>query len=543
MPVKKIRALLNAASFPPTYRYAGRSIIDNNDLNARMPGIFYGAKENADFGIPQLLFCENVLPFAKGLFSVSFGDLVAAHTPATTLMDQAIVLRDADENLTLFVPAKGANYVLSHTTGLWTSKSPFSFTGELVTRAYVNGRTFVLYEGVKLVEYDAGTGILNTIALTLPVGYTIADIRGIGGAQNYLLLFTDLEVLWCAPSNILDFANTDGGAGGQIPLDLKGKITALLPVPGGFIVYSQRNAVGASYTDDATRPFVFREITNSGGVPNYERVTAEANERGHFAWTSSGLQKISLQAAETFSPEITDFLVGENYEVWNPTTKQVDLTEINGAFSVKMGFVASRYLIISYGQERNQFDGALVFDVVLERWGKLVLTHCDVFMYPYPAVGGDYFYDDLPGFYADLGENTYDDLDVVRVQVTPPKRGIAFLKNDGSVSLLNTDFTQTGANGVILIGHIQSDRASQITCHRVETENLKSEGSPVVSLLLSEEGTDFERVSTLTLSDSSDRWRKYDCREVGESFDVAIEGNFVLSGLYLDVARHGYRTT
>lgn len=771
MAVKTVRALINNADFPFAYTYAGRTVLDLTDLNARMPGSFYGSQENVEYGVPQLIYCENILPYAKGIFSVGFGQQAQPYSikqyfgasiaddpdfgacalllyfdgadNSTTLVDsspspvtftvygdakiaadiklagsgagkfdgvldawdaplpaklqirtnmftiegaayltglgvnrhfiqlgdsgaaggfairvgatnqleiidiggagytlggnvsftagtmirwavtrdaagtirgfingtllnnpwvahgvdyaqstaerltisgpgylmagrlddirvyngvckyvadyampplisytldstafnQAIILRDSAENLTLFSPGNGQNYTYKHSTDTWSAHSAFTFTGELVTRAYVNGRTLICYEGTKVIEYNAATDTFSTLTLILPAGYTMADIRGIGSAQNYLLAFTKLEVLWCSPLNILDFSDIDRGAGGQIPTDIKGQITALLSVSGGFIVYTARNAIGATFTNQAAAPFVFSEIKNAGGVNSFERVTADAHESGHYAWTSVGMQKISLQAAIPFAPQLTDFLVGQNYETWNPTTKEVELSEIGSAYSVRVNYVAGRYVVISYGQERNKFDAAFFFDVALQRWGKVVISHSDVFMYPYPTSAGNFFYDDLSTyFYDDLGENTYDDLDVVRVQVTPPKHGIAFLQNDGSIYILATDFTQSSSQGVAIFGHFQATREAKVTLQGFQLEGTGFDVvEPTVTVLASQWGMDRTWTYAQGVDNQTTNWRRYACRITGENVDIALEGNFVLSGLMANVGNHGYR--
>lgn len=541
MAVKRIRALINAASFPFTYGHTGRSVTEIQDLNARMPSAFFGSPENAEFGVPQIIYAENVLPFAKGIFSVGFAQQAAAASPAYEYFDQAIVLRDASENLNLMVPAGGQNYIYHHDTGLWDTHSTFAFAHDLVTWANVNGRTFVCYEKEKILEYDPNTNTFSNVAITYPSGFSIANVRGIGGAQNYLLFFTDIEIYWSSALDITNFADLDHGAGNQTPTDLKGKITCILPLPGGFIAYTARNAVGATFTNVAASPFAFKEVDNSGGVPSRERVASDANESGHYAWTSNGLQKLTLKRADPFAPDVTDFLVGNIWEQWNSTTKEVEQSEIGSAFSVKMNYVAGRYVVISYGQERNGFNAALVFDVALGRWGKLLIDHCDVFMYPYPTMDGDFFYDDLVGTYNSLGENTYNDLDVVRLQVTTPKQGIAFLTRTGEIYILTLDFTQSTNSGVAIFGHFQETRNNKITAQWIETEGLKDSGTPTVSLLVSNDGTDRTYAVTIPLTSSTAKFKQYNCRNTGENFDIAIEGSFVLTGLLMGVTRHGAR--
>ena len=539
MAAKTIQIPINAASFPFIHAQASRTVAESTDLAPRMPGAFYGSITNAEFSVPQLIYCENVMPAAAKLFSVGYGTQVDSITPAVTDFDQVIILRDVNERQFVFSPGGGKNYLLDPNTNTWSSLSPFTFTQTLVTHAYVNGRTFVCYEKTKILEYDSGTGLLNTVTLTLPGGVTISDIRGIGGASNYLLLFTDLTVYWSTPANVLDFANVDQGAGQQTPTDVKGQITALMACPGGFIVYTARNAVGATFTNNAAAPFIFREIGNAGGIPTWERCTTSIDgPAGHYVFGTAGLQKVTLAGAETLHPEATDFLTGNQYEVWNSVTKSVDLSVVSTSFSVKMAFLTNRYLVISYGVKRFEFDDALVLDTALNRWGRLHITHTDCFMYAYPTMSGSYFYSELPGLYTDLGELTYEELDTPVILDSPPKRGIAFLGSNGQVRILATDFAQSSASGVAIFGRLQQNRQRLTTLTGLEVDGIRS-GS--VTLLPSETGLSRDAAVAMTLAEKVGDYARYEALETAKNFHIAVEGAFLLSNLQARVMNHGYR--
>ena len=75
---KLVKLLLNAAQFPFLSLHQSNSLTEPSDLAPRMPGTFYGSRENADYSVPQLIYCENVLPFAKGLYSVGFSSIAPA---------------------------------------------------------------------------------------------------------------------------------------------------------------------------------------------------------------------------------------------------------------------------------------------------------------------------------------------------------------------------------------------------------------------------------------------------------------------------------
>ena len=145
MAKQRFAAALNAANFPFVSSFQQRTVVQPGADNAVRSGGatgFYGTIESADWGIPQLLYCENVLPTAEGYTTAAFTRVIE---PSDTLsgFDQAITLRDEEENTYLFVPAEGRNYLFNPATGVWDSLNPITATGLTVTRAYVNGRTFV----------------------------------------------------------------------------------------------------------------------------------------------------------------------------------------------------------------------------------------------------------------------------------------------------------------------------------------------------------------------------------------------------------------
>jgi hypothetical protein len=540
MSTSTVKLIINNANIPLVYEQAGRDSLAGQDASARMPNSYVGDYANADYGQAEILYAENVLPYAKGIYSVGFAQQTQALSGGLTTADQCIQLRDVNENIRSFVPAAGANYVYNTGTSTWSSISSFSFTGSLVTRAYVAGRTFICYEKARIIEYNTGTGLFDTIALTYPPGVTIANVRGIGAASNYLLFFTDFGVYWCSPLNLLEFSDINQGAGNQTPADIKGQITAILNVSGGAIIYTARNAIGVTYTNNAATPFVFKEINNAGGVANWEHVTPEADETGHYIYGTNGLQLVGLSRAVTLFPEITDFLTGGQVETWNSSTKTVDRSNSAAAFSVKLAFLSGRFLVISYGPGTTNFSYALIYDTALKRWGKIKLDHVDAFTYGYAAGTGSYTYDTLTGNYDEYLVD-YAALGLFYLAVTPPKQGMAFLQANGVIQILQPQFIQTLNSGVMIIGRIQTRHGRKTTMQFVDIDGVKTPNAPTVTLLPSQSGLDRDTPVAMTLFSTTGNQRRYNKRLTAENIDVAIEGTFVLSSFLATVSQHGSR--
>lgn len=536
-----LRIALNAASFPLLYRDAQRAVVLKG-LDQSIPAYYQGVSDSQDWNQPALLFCENVMPIAKGYISTKLSPVVAAFDPPSTAFDQAIVLRDANENNTLLVPAGGQNYLLNATASSWATSLPFTATKKLVTRAYTQGRSFVFYEKEKLFEYDGTTHALvdKSATIVMPGGYTLADIRGIGGASNYLLLFTAIEILWSSPTDPLNFNSAlNNGSGRQIPQDLRGAISCILPVSGGAIVYSVRNAVAAMYTNSASTPFIWKGISNSGGVAGYEQVAYDADEKVQYVWGSGGLQQVSLQSAEAVFPEISDFLTSSIYETYDYTNHVVLSQQLGSFLSVKLTYVAQRFLVISYGVTIGAFTYALIYDTAFKRWGKIKVTHTDSFTYPYPNLTGDLAYSELNVDYTGLGDATYTTLGAGVLSTAPPKRSIAFLGQDGTIQILSIDYRLRTDQAVAIFGQIQHNRNYMTTLHNVELEGVDATSSPHVYGMLSINGKDIGSITEILCFESSEMYRKHLGRITAKNLQVAVIGAFNLTGLLFRVSRHG----
>ena len=352
MSFDRFTAILNAAEFPFVSDFFQRPIIiPGLDNPTRTPKDFYGTTESINYELAQTYYCQDVMPTAEGVMSIGY-DQVFGGIASAVDFDQVITLRDADENNFLFCPAAGKNYIYLQAIGEWRSYSPFTgWTGDLVTRSYVNGRTFICYQRKNIYEYDYATDTFAAVPIT---GKTVTDIDGISNSNNYLLWWDGLTVGWSSlvdPTDLTPSVQT--GAGSATPQDVKGEIRAIVPVSGGFIIFTTRNAVGALYTNNARAPFVFREISGAGGIDGPEQVTFDAVGGAQFAWTSAGLQKITATSSEIVSAAATDFLAGQIFESFDPATLSLTVERMTAQLKVKVAYISSRFLVVSYGQEAS----------------------------------------------------------------------------------------------------------------------------------------------------------------------------------------------
>lgn len=546
MPHINFSGALNAAVIPLLASLQPRTVVqpqlDNVVRNAKG---FYGSEESAVYSIPQLLYCENVVPTAEGIQSVGY-DKIIEGLPDATDFDQAITLRDSDENNFLFVPANGKNYIYTANNGEWQATDSFTgWTGKLITRAYVNGRTFICYEGQGIYEYDTSAGTFTKQNI---IGLADADVRGIGASSNYLIAFTELEVHWSSLVDPLDFVpSLTTGAGFSIPQDVKARITAVVQISGGFVIYTAKNAVAAVFTNNTRSPFTFKEISNAGGILSYEQVTSENNPGPHYAWTTGGLQKITIQGAETVSAEINDFIAGRKYDIFDPISKTIKEFKSTAAeFSVKVTYISSRFLIISYGVGSTEnFNYAIFYDTVLKRYGKLKIDHVDCFSYPYPNLFGDLTWDNLVNTsWDDLEDTTWEDLTNGIVSDPPSKLACAFLQQDGTVKLLRMDYNKEyQQEGIAIFGKFQLTRQRLIQLQEVEIEGSYEDSITdfhmyAIASIDGKNATIVQPMKLLKVAGLFSHWAK---RITGVNIWLVAIGTFAFSSYILTVVQEGDR--
>lgn len=554
MAVYRFAGSLNAAQWPLIAALQGRTVIQPlYDWANRMPRYFFGTEESAELNVPQIIYCENVVPAAEGLNSVGYLDLIAAS--GNTDFDQIIILRDATENNFLFAPANGKNYILDPSTKTWASKNAIiGLSHPQVSRAYVNGRTFVCYAGTNIYEYIQGADTFLPVALTLPAGVALSDIKGIGSSSNYLIFYTDITVYWSSLIDPTDFvASLITGAGNATPQDVKGQITAINGTSGGFVIWTIRNAVAAQYTNNVRAPFAFKEIAGAGGITDNEHVTNEASSGPQYAWTSAGLQKITLQGSEEVSGEINDFLAGRVYNTWNAATKTLDLHASGlDEFYIKIVLVSSRFLCISYCEAITanvpQFTYCLMYDTVLKRWGQFKVDHVDVFSITVGTTGGGLTFTDLgTQTFTALGTATFSDLVASGVGVFNPtsKRQIAFLQANGAVKIALMDYNKAfNHTGVVILGKFQLVRAQLLTHQLTTVEGaygfaVSGQDTFQAYITNSYDGLNMQAAIPLPVITTGGLSISYGMRLTGINYNLTFTGTFALSSFVSEVCNDG----
>jgi len=159
----------------------------------------------------------------------------------------------------------------------------------------------------------------------------------------------------------------------------------------------------------------------------------------------------------------------------------------------KIKYIASRYLVISYGI--TAFTHAIVFDTALQRSGKIKLTHVDCFEY-------------------------------VDEQTEVSRENIAFVSATGVVQVL--DFSATASSsGVLVLGKVQFVRSRLITLLGVEAENVEAVATLTIGTQAALDGKNFTFVAG-TVSTAAGNLREFKFRSTAKNHSIVFKGKFNL---------------
>lgn len=561
MATQRFRLPLNNAVFPFVSTKAPRAVfIPGLDIAPRTARGFTGGPESADYDVAQIIYGENFMPVGKGVKSVGYRQLIAPTVNED--FDSIFALRDEDENTVLYSPAAGKNYIYDTGAGAWSSDPIESVYGltfhassdpaeSRVTYAYVDGYTFVCFSRLKsnagtpvdmsLMYWDAATQSLAAPgALLANLPFAAGTIDGISSAAGYLIIWSGLTIAWApfngTAFNYISYANGNyTGAGNQIPEDVKGNIRAIISVSGGFIAFTDKNAVGASYVaSNLLAPWIFREVPNAGGLESYEQATVEGNLGNLVAYTTAGMQRISINNAENEFTDVSDFIADRQIERYRFDLQELYQAAVSLDFYVKVSDVGNRYIVVSYGTFPGIYSYALVYDLAVQRWGKLRIVHRDCFYYNYGVETADLTYSMLGDVsYDNPLLTTYDSTTAQSNAFTSAPHSLAFLKQNGQILLANwSDQTRdTEDQAVIVLGRIQLSRSRNTQLNRVELEGLKSGTAYIVP---SYNGRTLQTAEELTLVESADDYKLMGTMTDCKNFNLIVQGTFDLSSVLLE---------
>lgn len=560
MPANEVRVSLTAKQFPFKFDELSSTVFINRGLEQQRQLLngFDGDEPVQSFGICQAYYMQNCLPTMRGYTAVFWHEALA-QIPAlefSTDIDRIFILRDDANNVALYAPANGANYVFDADIGTWKSY-PFSGTiSAQVQVTHLKGVSYICYAGLGLYTYNFYTQAMEA---QLPAGLNMGAIRGICAANQYLMAWDGNTLYWSSATNPLDFLPALGtGAGSTSVLAVRSEITAVLPIADGFICYTTTNAVGSTFSGDAVNPWLFREIPGSAGVAIPEYVTYDSNLEAHFAWTTSGMQQITLRRAEPVWPELTDSIARGLYSsIVSPAT--VPSITVVARLAVRFNTVGARFITCSVksSDSADMFQFAYVYDIALSRWGRIDIPHTDIFEFRPPEFVPITSYQDLEDdglTYTDLDAVAYEDLGTT-LEASTVQYGNSFgvVQVDGTVMLAKmADAAENAVAGydtahyiagaaapMIIHGRYKLARPAGVELQRVQVARAASD--LVVNALVHDTQGDIVASRAVTADQFASVNGDYLCRVYGDSVSLQLIGKFTLHDLLLQFRSTGTR--
>lgn len=493
------RVNVGAAAFPLlSSDHPQTAILGDYDQNYA-PVINSGSDFDKDFGIPQMYYAHNVMPTEYGLATASYAILTDPIPGQNSLVQQFEVRNPSGERAYIAVDNVGKFYVAEAPYSTWAYVQTIAAAGSgLITYGTVRGQTYIYVEATGCYTYNFSTVSLDSVTLS---GLTPSSLTGIGASSGYLLAYTDTDVLNSSTLDPTDFIpSLTTGAGSLSVESAQARINLIVEAVGGFLVFTDKNTVSASYSGNARYPFNFRAVPGAGGLNSTDYVTYDESQNVVYAYTTSGLQAITLQKAEVFLPQVTDFLSGGVFEDYDVVTRAIYQTRSLLPLKKKVTLVADRYLLLSYGV--NSLTHCVVYDLALKRMGKLKFQHVDVMEFT-----------SLP----------LQSLDV-------PKKSIAFMQQDGSVYLIDMINTGLETDAVMLFGRFQLRRGNMQTLNYVSVANVPDD-SPNSQLFIVPSLNGHTQLSPVegSLGVDTPVMKGYDFALHCKNFTIVLTGNYRLN--------------
>lgn len=502
------RANLSAASFPFLQEQQGRTVIVPQADNTYAPQLSAKEDNDKDRGIPQISYCHNVMPTPHGFQSLGYR-LVINNNLNITRLDQQFIIKDVNNNQIELSRDLHTNslYIRHPNTVAWVFLATYATAGN-ITVAYVSGVTYIFIQNIGCFTFDFSSNTLTPVTLT---GLTVAEIIGVVEAFGYLIAYSKDAVAWSSTLDATDFVpSLITGAGGGSPEGAVGSITCVQKHTLGFIVYTTDNAVAAFYSSNPRYPFNFRAIVSSGGVSGLDMVAIDPNSGNHWAYTTSGVQLISMHQSTTKFPEVTDFLSGKVIEDFDEASKTFSRNTLVTAMQKKLAVISDRYLVFSYGAV--ELTHAIVYDLIQERWGKIKITHTCCYEF-----------------------NTLS-----QTVTEAPRDSFAVMKADGSVYVLDLSTDSTINSGVLVLGKFQYIRQRLLQMDAVAVETVQDNSTFNLYDIPTLDGKNGVAVRGYALS-ASGGVRDYRFSCVGINHIIVAIGSFYLNSIVLSFNVHGRR--
>lgn len=552
-----LRVNLAASNFPLLSSENGRSAIFTSQGETATSGTT-GISAKYQQSTPQPIYLSNILPTTKGITSVK---ILPDEFPMPLDKDLPIntnlyIIKDAEDRRVYYLAHPRYNYVFDPTEETWVEHYIEASDGtETVTIAYLKGHTYIFIENVGCFEYSILSKTFTEVDL---IGLESPALKGITVGGGLLVAYDADTIYWSSASNPLDFMPSQiTGAGSTKILAIKATITLCASISDGFIIYTANNAVQAISTTDLIIPFIYKEIENFTGITDIAATSYGSSSENQYCWSPAGLVRIDGNAATIIHPEVTEFLSSKMMEVFNTTSNIFDVNLFDRPVNLKIRIVGNRFFTVSYGDPDGlYYTQALIYNIPLQRWGKLEANHIDIFDYavvtPYSADRFNQY--PIPANDPLMEGRTADSFSSVSLQYTDPAKEIGLVSNNGMLMTAVPDSIgtidhfidtlgeeETPANSpeqqsLVILGDYALTRTQFSQMQSVEIDTLGNDSSlQILSYLKQQESTP---LNTIPVIDEFDD-RKYWAEASGKFHRLLVRGEFFLSTVLICIDGEG----
>lgn len=514
------RANLQSMTWPMLSELSGRTIINPQADNTYARFVSSDGQAPVDTGVPQIMYCHNVMPSTYGWQSIRFNTVFTPNPGIPTDSDfencrliygAQILAGDvlASTGYKSYLAITGSGHdrvkVINPATNEWVGifGVPDLPYGCVMTVATINGVSYIYFSGVGCYVY------LDAFASLVPrtlVGLDTAATLGIVPANGYLNAWNKTGVAWSSTVDVEDFVPSDiSGAGGGQVQEAKGEIVTAVATALGYILYTKENAVSVIYSGNAEFPWNFKAIPASGGVSSSDVVSQEQAAGLQQVYSTNGLQQVTHARCNTVLPAITDFIAGNIFEDYDTTTDTFTQTKFNWTMRKKLAVVADRYVILSYGLSPTaDMTHAIIIDLTQTRMGKVKLTHTSCF---------------------ELRSLTNNVTEI-------PRDSIAFLQRDGTTKVVDFSLLEDATDTVLMLGKYQYVRQRLIELNQLEVETVETPDAFTALAIPSLNGKTLGTPVTGYQLENSDGYRKFVWDgAIGTNVTWVFKGTFNINSL------------
>lgn len=493
----------------------------------------YLTKLDQDQSKPIPIYIEDVMPITRGYTTVTKLPAFATLSfPTSTEYDRTnihIIYNQGNE-LTYLVEDYGKIWIFSQTSKTWVKLYEAIDSSIQYSVFFMKGTTHIFHREMGVWKFGLTFDDFTEVVIPALGGFNPkTTVIAMASALSYLIAVTANEVYWSDPIDETQFDPAAVGslAGATKVLALRGSVQLVLPITDGFIIYTNVNAIAATYSQNPYNPWIFKEVANSSGAFKQTHVTYKSSLPAHFLWGDYGLMQLSPDSASVIFPELTDYLGGDTIEHFDPITMEISM-KVGAELEVKLTYLNARYLALSYGEKGQVFEYILMYDMILKRWGKIKVKHKAVFnLLPPHSTGGVSFED------AELAGIVYHDWEATRFLELLARLSEANF-NVGTIGILSDTnelrkidwLAEDGrGEGVVIFGELAVNRNRLSAISEIELLGILDKNQVNVKVRSTHYNTSWQNAIYVPMYD----W--FVATSTGKTHEIAIMGRFQLTAV------------